>query len=95
MHETGSSANQVNGLAERSDERFDVVVVGGGQAGLAIGYFLARQRRRFVILEAADWIGARGGPAGTRCFCLRLAATPRSRDSPFRETLMAIRRATK
>jgi putative flavoprotein involved in K+ transport len=32
--------------------RQEVVVVGGGQAGLAIGYYLARQRRRFVILEA-------------------------------------------
>jgi putative flavoprotein involved in K+ transport len=31
----------------------DVVVVGGGQAGLAMGYFLARQGRDFVILEAA------------------------------------------
>jgi len=28
-------------------------VVGGGQAGLAIGYYLARQGRRFTILEAA------------------------------------------
>lgn len=33
---------------------FDVVVVGGGQAGLAIGYFLAQQGRSFTILEAAD-----------------------------------------
>src|SRR5215207_4630468 len=31
----------------------DVVVVGGGQAGLAIGYFLAQQGRDFTILEAA------------------------------------------
>jgi putative flavoprotein involved in K+ transport len=31
----------------------EVVVVGGGQAGLAVGYFLARQNRRFTILEAA------------------------------------------
>ena len=28
--------------------------MGGGQSGLAIGYFLARQGRDFVILEAAD-----------------------------------------
>jgi putative flavoprotein involved in K+ transport len=34
-------------------ERRKVVVVGGGQAGLAIGYFLSRQRRDFTILEAA------------------------------------------
>jgi putative flavoprotein involved in K+ transport len=32
----------------------EVVVVGGGQAGLAIGYYLAEQGRRFTILEAAD-----------------------------------------
>ena len=31
----------------------DVVIVGGGQAGLAIGYHLARQGRDFTILEAA------------------------------------------
>jgi putative flavoprotein involved in K+ transport len=31
----------------------DVVVVGAGQAGLAIGYFLAREGRDFTILEAA------------------------------------------
>jgi putative flavoprotein involved in K+ transport len=34
-------------------QRREVVVIGGGQAGLAIGYFLARQGRRFTILEAA------------------------------------------
>ena len=37
---------------------FEVVVVGAGQAGLATGYFLARQGRRFVIVESADSIGA-------------------------------------
>jgi putative flavoprotein involved in K+ transport len=35
-------------------ERREVVVVGGGQTGLAIGYLLAQQGRRFTILEAAD-----------------------------------------
>ena len=34
--------------------RYDVVVVGGGQAGLAIGHYLARQGRNFTILEAAS-----------------------------------------
>jgi putative flavoprotein involved in K+ transport len=38
------------GAATRQRE---VVVIGGGQAGLAIGYFLAQQGRRFTILEAA------------------------------------------
>ncbi len=40
-----------------SVERFDTVVVGGGQAGLAMGYYLAEQRSNFVILDAADRVG--------------------------------------
>jgi putative flavoprotein involved in K+ transport len=35
-----------------------VVVIGAGQAGLTMGYFLKRQGRKFVILEAAGSIGA-------------------------------------
>jgi putative flavoprotein involved in K+ transport len=41
-----------------ANESRDVVVVGGGQAGLAIGYFLAREGRDFTILEAAGEPGA-------------------------------------
>ncbi len=37
---------------------YDVVVVGAGQAGLAMAYFLARHGRHFVILDRADSIGA-------------------------------------
>jgi putative flavoprotein involved in K+ transport len=40
-----------------SDEVLDVVVVGGGQAGLAMGWQLAQQGRRFVVLEAAPELG--------------------------------------
>jgi putative flavoprotein involved in K+ transport len=60
-----------------SPEHYDVVVIGGGQAGLAAGHFLARQGRRFVILEAAD------GPAAAwrgRWDSLRLF-TPARYDS--------------
>jgi putative flavoprotein involved in K+ transport len=35
----------------------DVVVIGGSQAGLAIGYHLARSAARFVILDAGAEIG--------------------------------------
>jgi putative flavoprotein involved in K+ transport len=35
----------------------DVVVVGGGQAGLAMAWHLAQQGRRFVVLEAAPELG--------------------------------------
>jgi putative flavoprotein involved in K+ transport len=38
-------------------EHFETVVIGGGQAGLSIGYHLARRDRRFVILDANERIG--------------------------------------
>jgi putative flavoprotein involved in K+ transport len=38
-------------------ECHDVVVIGGGQAGLATGYHLAKRGVRFVILDAADQVG--------------------------------------
>ena len=36
----------------------EVVVIGAGQAGLAIGYHLAQQGRDFAILDAAPELGA-------------------------------------
>lgn len=35
----------------------DTLVIGGGQAGLALGSLLARQRRQFLILDAGQRIG--------------------------------------
>ena len=40
-----------------STERIETVVVGGGQAGLATGYHLARRGRPFVILDAGERVG--------------------------------------
>ena len=61
----------------RENEQCDVAVIGGGQAGLAIGYFLARQGRRFVILEASDAIGS----AWRERWDSLLLFTPRRYDS--------------
>jgi putative flavoprotein involved in K+ transport len=40
-----------------TSEHFDVVVVGGGQAGLAVGFHLARRNVNFVILDAYPRVG--------------------------------------
>jgi putative flavoprotein involved in K+ transport len=40
-----------------SAERFETVIVGGAQAGLATGYHLAKRGRPFVILDASERIG--------------------------------------
>jgi putative flavoprotein involved in K+ transport len=38
-------------------ERVETIVVGGGQAGLSVGYHLARRGRPVVILDASERIG--------------------------------------
>jgi putative flavoprotein involved in K+ transport len=38
-------------------ERFETVIIGGGQAGLSVGYHLARRGRPFVILDENERIG--------------------------------------
>ena len=37
---------------------YEVVVIGAGQAGLTMGYYLAQQGRRFVILERSDSVAS-------------------------------------
>jgi len=38
-------------------ERFETIVIGGGQAGLATGYHLAKRGLPFVILDAGERVG--------------------------------------
>ena len=40
-----------------ADGPLDVLVIGGGQAGLAIGYQLAQRGQRFLIVDASAQIG--------------------------------------
>jgi putative flavoprotein involved in K+ transport len=42
---------------DADEEHLDVAVVGGGQAGLALGYHLTRRGRRYAIFDAASEIG--------------------------------------
>ena len=45
-------------MAQQSEpESFDTIVIGGGQAGLTTGYYLAQQERDFVILDANQRTG--------------------------------------
>ena len=39
-------------------DRYDTIVIGAGQAGLAAGYYLKRAGVRFTLLDAADEVGA-------------------------------------
>ena len=44
-------------MATPPAERFDTVIIGGGQAGLAAGYYLTRRDSSVVILDAGDRVG--------------------------------------
>jgi putative flavoprotein involved in K+ transport len=57
VHTSEHAPRSANGAAGDRTGRLDVAVIGGGQAGLAIGHFLARAGRRFAILEAGESVG--------------------------------------
>src|SRR5256886_17131687 len=38
-------------------ETFETIVIGGGQAGLSVGYYLKRRGGSFVILDAYERVG--------------------------------------
>ncbi len=44
-------------MATVPEQHVETIVIGGGQAGLSVGYHLARRGRPFLILDAAERIG--------------------------------------
>ena len=44
-------------MINNNTERIKVIVIGGGQAGLSMGYYLAKSNLSFVILDASERIG--------------------------------------
>jgi putative flavoprotein involved in K+ transport len=50
-------AGRVPGGGPAKRESYDVIVIGGGQAGLSVGYYLARAAMRFTILDAHERVG--------------------------------------
>jgi putative flavoprotein involved in K+ transport len=54
---TKSELEEHNRPTTAGSEYFDTVIIGGGQAGLSVGYHLKKQGRPFVILDANERIG--------------------------------------
>lgn len=54
----GGDSGRRGGAEETGPGEYDAIVVGGGQAGLAMGHHLSRRGLRHVILEASDRLGA-------------------------------------
>jgi len=59
-----NAGNPMEGNEKALDPPLDVVVIGGGQAGLAVAWHLARRGLWFVVLEAAEEMGHSSGEAG-------------------------------
>jgi putative flavoprotein involved in K+ transport len=76
-------------------EQVDTAVIGGGQAGLAVGYYLAQQKRHFVILDAHR----RAGDSWRKCWDSLRLFTPTGFNNlpgmPFPKSANADRFPTK
>jgi len=56
--EPGEAFRRLGGLESPAvREHYDVVVIGGGQAGLSVGHYLRKRGLRFLILDASARIG--------------------------------------
>jgi putative flavoprotein involved in K+ transport len=54
---TGTALTELDQQAADGRESVETVIIGGGQAGLSVGYYLAKHGRPFVILDANERTG--------------------------------------
>ena len=50
----------MTGMEKAKTDILDCLIIGGGPAGLTAALYLARYRRRFLIIDAGDSRAARG-----------------------------------
>lgn len=55
--EPGTAFMELHDHQHTAAPRFDVIVIGGGQAGLSVGYHLKQRGVRFVIVDGSERIG--------------------------------------
>lgn len=55
--EPGSSEPSLGGPGHAEHERVETLVIGGGQAGLSVGYHLSRRELPFLIVDASERVG--------------------------------------
>jgi len=56
-HEALSANREGRRSVNGNSEQFETIIIGGGQSGLSVGYYLAKRDRPFVILDANERIG--------------------------------------
>jgi putative flavoprotein involved in K+ transport len=92
------TADEHIGGTQQSEQVFDVVVIGGGQAGLAVGYYLRRSGLSFVLLDAQPRAGGawQQAWASLRLFSPATASSlpgwlmpPERNSTPTREEVLA------
>jgi putative flavoprotein involved in K+ transport len=76
--DTQSATPTTPAPADGAVETFDTIVIGGGQAGLSLGYYLKKNGGSFVILDANERIG---GSWRTRAWDSLRLFTPAKYDS--------------
>ena len=54
---TKAHAQETDMRGSYEPERVETIIIGAGQAGLSVGYHLARRGRQFLILEANERVG--------------------------------------